>query len=97
MILPLQACKPSIHVCSTFALLPPPHILNQAPPGAQQLTRPDFLKVPHFGHVIGDVIIDAATVDVPVGTLVGIAVGALTGLVIGVIGEAVTRVVVGVV
>ena len=61
--LPLQACRPSIHVCSTFALPPLPHILNQVPPGAQQLTLPDFAKVPHWGHVIGDITTDAATVD----------------------------------
>ena len=24
--------------------------LNQAPPGAQQLSRPDFLKMPHLEH-----------------------------------------------
>jgi len=30
----------------------PPQFLNQAPPGAQQLTLPDFLDVPHFGHFI---------------------------------------------
>ena len=27
-----------------------PHFLYQAPPGAQQLARPDCLNVPHFGH-----------------------------------------------
>ena len=67
-------------MCSTFVLLLPPHILNQAPPGAQQLTRPDFLKVPHLGHVIGDAITGAATVDIAV--LVNIPVGVLTALVI---------------
>ena len=30
----------------------PPQVLNQAPPGAQQLSRPDFRNVPHLGHVI---------------------------------------------
>ena len=30
----------------------PPQFLYQAPPGAQQLTRPDFLNVPHFVHAI---------------------------------------------
>ena len=29
----------------------PPHFLNQAPPGAQQLTLPDRRNVPHFEHV----------------------------------------------
>ena len=93
----LQACKPSIHVYSTFALPPFPHILNQAPPGAQQLTLPDFLKVPHLGHVIGDVITDAATVDVASGVPVDISVGVLTGLAVGVMVEAVLSEVVDVV
>ena len=36
--------------------------MNQAPPGAQQLTRPDFTNVPQFGHttipigIVSDVI-----------------------------------------
>ena len=46
----LQAAMPSIHVC--FASPLPPHLLNQEPPGAQQLTLPDFRNVPHLGHVI---------------------------------------------
>ena len=48
----LQASTPLIHLCSTFLFPAPPQFLNQAPPGAQQLTRPDFSNVPHFGHVI---------------------------------------------
>ena len=48
----LQASVPSNHVCPTFLLPTPPQRLNQAPPGAQQLTLPDFLNVPHLGHVI---------------------------------------------
>ena len=47
-----QAFIPSIHLCSTFLLPAPPQLLYQAPPGAQQLTRPDFSNVPHFGHAI---------------------------------------------
>ena len=27
-----------------------PHLLNQEPPRAQQLSLPDFLVVPHLGH-----------------------------------------------
>ena len=50
--LPSQACTPSIHLCSTCLLPVPPHFLYQAPPGAQQLIRPDFSNVPHFEHVI---------------------------------------------
>ena len=48
----LQASTPSNHLCSTFLSWAPPHFLNQAPPGAQQLTLPDFANVPHLGHVI---------------------------------------------
>ena len=49
----------------------PPQFLNQAPPGAQQLTLPDFLNVPHFGHVIV-----LAIVEVMAGVLVltGVAI-----------------------
>ena len=54
-----------------------------------------------MGHVIGDVITDAATVDVAVGVLVDIPVGVLAGLAVGVmVGvtvDAVARVVVDVV
>ena len=71
MNLRLQASTPSIHLCSTFLFPAPPQFLNQAPPGAQQLTLPDFSNVPHFGHVI--VLAFAA-----------VMVGVLTDAVIGV-------------
>ena len=45
----LQASVPSIHVCSASPVLP--QLLNQAPPGAQQLRFPDISMVPHLGHV----------------------------------------------
>ena len=32
-------------------MAPPPQSLYQAPPGAQQLSLPDFLNLPHFRHV----------------------------------------------
>ena len=35
-----------------FLWLTPPQFLNQAPPGAQQLTLPDFANLPHLRHVI---------------------------------------------
>ena len=83
---------------SAFASPPPPHILNQAPPGAQQLSLPDFLKVPHSGHVIGDVnTTGTAAVDCTVGVLLDILAGLLTGLVIVAMVEVMARVVVGVV
>ena len=45
----------------------PPHFINQAPPGAQQLTRPDFPNVPHFGHVLVFVV-----------AVIGAVIGVLT-------------------
>ena len=48
----LQASTPSSQLWSKF--LPPalPQFLYQLPLGAQQLARPDFLKVPQRGHII---------------------------------------------
>ena len=46
----LQAFTPSVQVCSNFELSAP-HFLNQAPPPMQQLTFPEFLFVPHLGHM----------------------------------------------
>ena len=74
-----------------------PQFLYHAPPGAQQLTRPDFTNVPHSGHAIDDVIIDVATVDVAVEVLVDTPVGLLAGPVVGEMVEAVARVVIDVV
>ena len=39
-------------------LLARPQFRYQAPPGAQQLTLPDFSNVPHFGHVLRLVIVE---------------------------------------
>ena len=47
----LQASEPSNQVCPTFVSPTLPQFRFQAPPGAQQLTRPDFLNVPQFGHI----------------------------------------------
>ena len=47
-----------------------------------------------MGHVIGDVITDAATVDVAIGVLVDVPMGLLAGLAVGVMLEEVTCVVV---
>ena len=69
----VQACTPSNHVCSAFPLAEPPQLLNQEPPGAQQLALPDFLKVPHFEHAIILVIAEVMT-----GVLADVAVGVLT-------------------
>merc|ERR1719174_3631420 len=46
----LQACTPSTHVYSVLELRLVPHFLNQAPPGAQQLSLPDFLMAAHLAH-----------------------------------------------
>ena len=48
----VQAVTPSNHLWSKILLRTPPPFLNQAPPGAQQLSLPDFSNVLHFGHVI---------------------------------------------
>ena len=63
-----QASTPSNHLCSTFLLPAPPHFLYQPPPGAQQLIRPDFSNVPHFGHII---------VSATVGVMDGVPIGVL--------------------
>ena len=46
----LQACLPSIHVCSVLEFPLVPQLSDQAPPGAQQLSLPDFLMAAHLGH-----------------------------------------------
>ena len=47
---PLQASTPSNQLYCISPSPTPPQFLYQAPPGAQQLRRPDFLNVPQFGH-----------------------------------------------
>ena len=72
----LHASTPSNHWwSSTFLLSVPPQFLYQAPPGAQQLTLPDFKNVPHFGHVTVFVIVG---VTVVVLSNVGIGVRAIS-------------------
>ena len=68
----LQAFTPSDHMCSTLLLPRPPQFLNQAPPGAQQLTLPDFRNVPHIGHVI-----ERSMVEVITGVLTAVLIGVL--------------------
>ena len=46
----LQTDMSSVHVCSNFGSPGLPHCLFQIPPGAQQLSLPDFLITPHLGH-----------------------------------------------
>ena len=67
----LQACAPSDHLWSAFLL--PPQFLYQAPPGAQQLTLPDFLNVLHFGHVTSLLEVMASVL-----VLTGVVIGART-------------------
>ena len=73
----LQASKPSIHVCSAVPLLP--QLLNQAPPVAQQLRRPDFSNVPHFEHVIIEETTDPVIVVVVAVIVVAVMAGELVG------------------
>ena len=70
----LQASTPSDHLCLAFLLPTLPQLLYQAPPGAQQLTLPDFLNVPHFGHVI---LYLTEVMDVVL-MLIGVAIDART-------------------
>ena len=76
----MQASKPSIHVCSAVPLLP--QLLNQAPPVAQQLSRPDFSNVPHFEHVIIEEMTDPVIVVVVAVVMVGELVGAVDTMVV---------------
>ena len=46
----LQAATPSDHLWAIFLLPTAPQLLNQAPPGAQQLNLPDFFLITHLGH-----------------------------------------------
>ncbi len=64
-----DASTPSNHLCWTFLLPVPPQFLYQAPPGAQQLTLPDFSNVPHFEHIIV-----LAIVEVMAGILTDVAI-----------------------
>ena len=40
-----------------FLFIAPPQFSCQAPPGAQQLARPDLANVPHFGHATLAIIV----------------------------------------
>ena len=69
MDLRLQASTPSSQLCSVFPLLVAPQFLYQAPPGAQQLTRPDFLNVPQSGHFLIAKATPGTVVDIVIGVL----------------------------
>jgi len=47
----LQIWTPCVHVWPKFETPAFPHLLNHAPPGAQQLRLPDFFRVPHLVHM----------------------------------------------
>ena len=53
-------------MCSIFGLFKFPHFLYQAPPGAQQLSLPDFELALHFGHLVGSVVVESVLVGTPV-------------------------------
>ena len=59
----LQACMPAIHVCSVLELPLVPQFLNQAPPGAQQLSLPDLWMTAHLGHTGAILVAVPAGVD----------------------------------
>ena len=52
MHLRLQASTPCNQLYTIFLFFESPQSLCHAPPGAQQLARPDLLNVPHFGHIL---------------------------------------------
>ena len=52
----MQACVPSNHVCSYLVSPGDPHLSNQDPPGAQQVSLPDFLSTPHFLQALGSCV-----------------------------------------
>ena len=62
LVTSLQEWKPSSHVWPKFESPSSPHFLNQAPPRVQQLSWPDFVLVPHLGHV------DTGLIGVVMGT-----------------------------
>ena len=59
----LQARAPSTHVCSVLELRLVPQFSNQAPPGAQQLSLPDFLMAAHLGHTGAILVVVTVGVD----------------------------------
>ena len=48
-----HAETPSNHVCSYCSSPGLPHLSNHDPPGAQQVSLPDRLSVPHFLQALG--------------------------------------------
>ena len=71
---------PSFHVCSKSESPVFPHLLNQAPPPAQQLSLPDFFSVPHLGHVLEGVVVAVTVVVVTVVVVAVVAVVLAEGL-----------------
>ena len=76
----LQAWMPWNHVWSNFESPRSPQFLNQAPPEAQQLSLPDFSRVPHLGHApsmaIFEVLVAVVLAVGASGVGVPVAVGA---------------------
>jgi len=69
VVIDLQASTPSNQLWDTFLSPAPPQVLYQAPPGAQQLTRPDFLNVAQFGHISTAEAMSGVVSDVVIGVL----------------------------
>ena len=61
--LPLHESMPSPHVWSNRTSPASPHLLNQAPPRAQQLSLPLFLVMPHAGHAATAGVVAPASID----------------------------------
>ena len=66
MDLRLQESTSSNQLWATFLLPASPQFLYQAPPGAQQLTRPDFLNAPHLLQIMTDENMLAVVCDVEI-------------------------------
>ena len=67
----LQASAPSSQLCIKFARPSLPQFLYQLPPGAQQLSRPDFLNVPQFGHPVKTKALAGVMAEFAIGVLAG--------------------------
>ena len=81
-----------------FAVRVLPHFLNQAPPVAQQLSRLDLPKVPHFGHANAVKMPGARIVNVPVSIVILVLADAVADMEADcVIAWALDRIAVGVV
>ena len=89
---PLQACSPSSQVCSEFESNPP-HLLDHAPPSAQQLSLPVLCFMAHFGHILVDMMLVAMIfVDVVMlSESTAVVVAVVLVLLVGIVGIGLLR------